>query len=242
MKTKILVAAVGSALLISPGAMAQTQSQQQGGVLQQLFGSIFGSNQQASEQTLESDWNQRRRPFAQRQAALEARIDTAVRDGSLGRDEADQMRREYYDIVRLEEQYSANGQISQQQRSDLRTRYRALVQRVDSRSNGQQYGQPGYQTGGRWQSLSSLNNDFELRLAAGLQNRTLTRAEATRLRTDWQSLGRTDLSYRTGGIDAREEADLWARYNAIDSRLGGMGGGNMGGGFGDDRNTARWSQ
>ncbi len=234
MKSIFVLGAATSALLLSTTAMAQEQRQQQGNILEQLLGSVFGTNEQASEQTLESDWNQGRRPFAQRRAALEQRIDSAVRDGSLGRSEADQMRREYNEIVRLEAQYSANGNMSQQQRSDLRRRYRALNQRIGGQYSGQPADQGGYQNEGRWQMLSTRNADFEQRISTGLRNRSLTQAEATRLRSDWRSLAQLEASYQRGGFDAREQADLWSRYNAIDSRLGG--------GFGNDGNSARWSQ
>ena len=234
MKTILLIGAASSALLLSTPAIAQEQRQQQGNILEQLLGSVFGNNEQASEQTLETDWNQGRRPFAQRRAALEQRIDSAVRDGSLGRYEADQMRREYNEIVRLEAQYSANGNMSQQQRSDLRMRYRALNQRIGGQNTDQSGGQGGYPDQGRWQMLSTRSADFEQRVTMGLRNRTLTRAEATQLRNDWRSLAQLETSYQRGGFDAREQADLWSRYNAINNRLGG--------GFGNDGNSARWSQ
>jgi hypothetical protein len=225
----LLIAATGT-VLFSGAAAAQEERQPQGNILEQLLGSVFGNNEQASEQTLESDWNQGRRPFAQRRAMLEQRIDTAVRDGSLSRREADQMRREYNEIVRLEAQYSANGNMSQQQRGDLRMRYRALTQRIA----GQTTGPGGYPDEGRWQMLSTRNADFEQRLTSGLRNRTITQAEATRLRSDWRSLAQLEARYQRGGFDAREQADLWARYNAIIDRLGG--------GYGYDGNNARWSQ
>lgn len=234
MKRIFVLGAATGALLLSTTALAQEQRQQQGNILEQLLGSVFGTNEQASEQTLETDWNQGRRPFAQRRAALEQRIDSAVRDGSLGRREADQLRREYEEIVQLEAQYSANGNMSQQQRSDLRMRYRALNQRIGGQNNGQPIDQGGYQDEGQWQMLSTRNADFELRIATGLRNRSLTQAEARRLRSDWRSLAQLEANYRRGGFDAREQADLWSRLNAIDSRLGG--------GFGNDGNIARWSQ
>lgn len=233
MKFNFLIAAAGGALMLSTGAMAQAQGQQQGDMLEQLLGAVFGTGQQASEQAMESDWNQGRRPFAQRRAALEARIDTAVRNGSLSRNEADEVRREYNDIVRLEAQYSADGNISQQQRSDLRTRYRALSQRIGGQGSGQNYGEGSYGNEGPWQLLSTRNRTFEQRLTAGLQNRSLTRAEVTKLRNDWKALARIEASYQHNGFDSREQADLWARYNAIDSRLGGSG---------FDGATARWSE
>ena len=238
MNASFLIAAASGALLFSTSAGAQVQGQQQSDIFRQLLGAVFGTNQQASEQMLESDWNQGRRPFEQRRSVIEARIDAAVRDGSLSRREADQMRREYNEIVRLENQYSANGTVSQQQRSDLRMRYRALARQVDGQGPDQRYNQGGYQDAGPWQPLSTRSREFEQRVAAGLRNRSLTQAEATRLRADWRALALVEASFQRGGIDAREQADLWARYNALDSRLG--GGDN--GGFGNDRNTARWSQ
>lgn len=232
MKTPVLIAAAGGALLLSAAAIAQTPGQQQSDVLSQMLGAMFGTSQQASEQTLESDWNQGRQPFAQRRATLDARIDTSVRDGSLSRYEADQIRREYDDIVRLEAQYSADGSVSPQQRSDLRARYRALTQRV----GGQGYAQAGYQEDGRWQPLASRYGAFDQQVNAGVRNRSLSQSDAARLRADWRTLAQIEAGYQRGGIDAREQADLWARYNAIDGRLGG------GYGFGSDRNPVRWSQ
>lgn len=228
------LAAAGGALLLPAAAMAQATTQPSGNIFDQVLGAVFGTTEQASEQALETDWNQGRRPFAQRRAALEARIDAAVRNGSLGSDEAEQMRREYDDIVRVEAQYAADGSISQQQRRDLRTRYRALSQRL----GGQSGVQDGDQDDGRWQPLSTRSAAFEQRVAAGLRNRSLTQAEATRLRADWRSLTQIEASYQRGGIDAREEADLWARYNALDARLGG----GVETGFGSDGNTGRWNQ
>ncbi len=95
MKTRFLIAAVGGSLLFSTGAMAQVQVRQQDNILEQLLGAVFGTTPQVSEQTMESDWNQGRRSFAQRRAALDGRIDAAVRDGSLSRGDAEHIREEY---------------------------------------------------------------------------------------------------------------------------------------------------
>lgn len=238
MKTKILLAAAGAAL-IAPAANAQFQTQQ-GGFLGQVLGSIFGGNQQASEETLEQDWNQGGRPFAQRRANLEARIDAAVRDGSLDRYEADRMRREYDDIVELEEQYARNGGLAPDERRELRTRYRALVQRVGGPGQGQGYGQDGYQ-GGQWQPIYTRNAAFEQGIATGLRDGRLSQADAARLRADWRVLTNLEASYQRGGLDAREQADLQARFNAIDVRLGGALGGG-GGGYGGGYGVAQWRQ
>lgn len=240
MKINFLYAAATVTLLMGTATSAQLQNQAaQGNFLEQLFGNVFGNNQ-AAEQSLESDWNQGRRPFEQRREKLDERIDAGVRDGALSRNEADQMRREYQDIVRLEAQYSANGPMQSQERNDLRTRYRALSQRVgyQNQKNGQYGGQPGYQNDDRWQPLAQQSGLFEQRLSEAVRNRSMSQANATRLRTDWRTLGQLEQRYQYNGIDAREEADLRARYAQIDNRMGGM----LASGFGNDRNTQRWAQ
>lgn len=258
MKSRFYTTAAAAALILATGVAAQLPLQQpRGNFLEQLFGNVFGNNQ-AAEQSLESDWNQGRRPFEQRREQLEARIDAGVRDGALSRTEADGMRREYEDIVRLEAQYSADGPMQPQEREDLRNRYRALSQRVGYQNNdqnndqnngqyngqnngqygGQYGGQGNNQTDGRWQPLARQSGMFEQRLSEAVRNRTMSQAEATRLRMDWRSLGQLEARYQYNGLDAREEADLQARYDMINNRLGGM----LSGGFGNDRNAQRWSQ
>jgi len=236
MKTAIFTAS--AALLLAATASAQ-QPQQSGNFLEQLLGGMFGNTNQAAEQTLETDWNQGERPFERRRQQLDARIDAAVRDGSIGRNEADAMRREYDDIVRMEAQYSADGPMQPQERSVLRSRYRALTQRVGGQSYGQDNGgQNSDQDVDRWQPLMQRNGLFEQRLATRLRSRSLTQAQAVRLRADWRSLMQLETRYAYDGIDAREQADLWARYNLIDNRLGG----SATSGFGNDGNTQRWRQ
>lgn len=58
MKRIFVLGAATGALLLSTTALAQEQRQEQGNILEQLLGSVFGTNQQASEQTLETDWSQ----------------------------------------------------------------------------------------------------------------------------------------------------------------------------------------
>lgn len=234
MTTNLRFAALAGALL----AASATAQAQQGDILGQLLGSLFGNNQQATEQTLDNDWNQGRRPFAQRRDQFNTRVDTAVQNRTLDRDEAEDMHREYDDIVRLEAQYSADGSVSQQQRSDLRTRFRGLMQHANERAGGQagyQGGNQGYGSdNGRWQPLSMRSAEFEQRIAAALRNRSLSQAGATRLRADWRALAQVEAGYQRGGIDSREQADLEARYAAIDARMGGSTAVGNG--------TARWGQ
>ncbi len=225
--------------MVMTPAVAQGQQsygqQQQGGILGQLLGAVFGQSQQASEQALESDWNQGRRPFEQRRATLDARIDAAVRDGSIGRREADELRREYDEIVRLESQYTVDGSASTQQRSDLRSRYRALSQRVGGPGGSSAYGENPQNTG-RWEMLATRAGGFEQQVTAGLRSRDLTQAEAMRLRSEWRTLSQLEATYQREGLDQREQSDLWARYNDLTRRAGGEDSWN-----GDRNPVDRWS-
>ena len=189
-----------------------------GGVLGVLLGAVFGDNYGQSP-GLEDDWNRGRRPMAERSAALDARIDAGVRDGSLDRGEATRLRADYDALVRLEDRYAADGRLTADERNELRGRYDALSRRIDDQG---QYGQ----TWG-WQPLAEGRTDFYARVDSAERNRRLSRTEARRLRTDFDALVRVEDSYRRDGISDREQQDLTTRLAELNRRVG------DGGGYGD---------
>lgn len=65
----------------------------------------------------------------QRQRQLDRRIDQGVRNGQLTRREAHSLRREFHDLMRLEDRYRRNG-LSRWERQDLDRRYDALEARI----------------------------------------------------------------------------------------------------------------
>jgi hypothetical protein len=65
----------------------------------------------------------------QRQAKLDQRIDVGVRNGSLTRVEARQLRNEFRGIARLEVRYRRNG-LTSWERADLDRRFDALSARI----------------------------------------------------------------------------------------------------------------
>lgn len=203
--------------------------QQPGGIVGALLGAVFG-NAFGTDQQVEDDYQQGRRPLGERRAALEARIDAGVRDGSLSRAEAARLRADYDDLVRLETRYAADGRITQTERADLRTRYRALSQQVGEDRNDD----PDYDD---WRPLADGRAAFIARVDAGLQARRLSRSEATRLRTDFDALVRLETDYRRDGLSAREREDLTARLADLDRRVG--DGGYDDGGYGADPRAAQ---
>jgi len=202
-------------------------SQQPGGIIGALFGAVFG-NAFGTDQQIEDDYSNGRRPLGERSEALEARIDAGVRDGSISRAEASRLRSEYNALVRLESRYAADGRLTTNERADLRDRYRALSQRVgDARDDG------GYDDDYGWRPLSDQRVTFYARIDASLRDRRISRTEASRLRNDFDTLGRLETSYRRDGLSDRERQDLTTRLADLDRRIG-DGGGYGGGGYGSD--------
>lgn len=214
----------------SSGATGQNAP---GGVLGALLGAVFGDNYGQSP-GLEDDWNRGRRPMAERSAALDARIDAGVRDGSLDRGEATRLRADYQALVRLEDRYAADGRLTVEERNELRSRYEALSRRIDDQ------GRDGGSWG--WQPLAEIRSDFHARVDTAERNRRLSRYEATRLRADFDALIRVEDSYRRDGISDREQQDLTTRLAELNRRVGdggGYDGGYNNGSYGTDPRAAQ---
>jgi len=85
------------------------------------------------------DWNDHR-SIAERQAALDGRIDAGMRNGRLTRQEAWRLRGEFRDISRRADAYAANG-LNRWERADLDRRFDALSQRIRLEArDGDRYG------------------------------------------------------------------------------------------------------
>lgn len=86
-----------------------------------------------------SDWNDHR-SIAERQAALDGRIDAGMRSGRLTRHEAWRLRSEFRDISRRADAYRMNG-INRSERADLDRRFDRLSQRIRLEAHdGDRYG------------------------------------------------------------------------------------------------------
>lgn len=69
-------------------------------------------------------------PVNQRQAQIERRIDQGIRNGSLSRREAVNLRREFRQIAQLEQRYRRSNGLSMKERRDLDRRFDALSRKV----------------------------------------------------------------------------------------------------------------
>jgi hypothetical protein len=70
-----------------------------------------------------------------------------------------------------------------------------------------------------WMSINARQARLDDRIDAGVRTGDLTRAEAARLRSDFQGLARLEASYRTGGLSRWERADLDHRFDALNARI-----------------------
>lgn len=219
-------ATVGALYPDSGGYGGQVTTLQPDGIIGALFGAVFG-NAYSNDQQIEEDYSNGRRPLGERRVALEARIDAGIRDGSLNRTEADRLLSEYNALVRLETRYAADGRLTTQERTDLRTRYNALSQRVgDARNDA------GYGDGHGWRSLADQRVAFNNRVDAALRDRRISRTAANRLRTDFDALLRIETGYQRDGLSDREQQDLETRYADLNRRIGDVV--DDGGGYGND--------
>ncbi|MGZ9100708.1 MAG: hypothetical protein ACXW3O_13485 [Brevundimonas sp.] len=202
-----------------------------GGIIGALLGAVFG-NSFGNDQQIDDDYNQGRRPLYERRADLEARIEAGVRDGSLSRYEASRLRDDYAALVQLETRYAADGRLTTTERDDLRTRYRALSQRVGDPRDGDGYGD-GY----GWRPLVEQRAAFDARLDVAVRDRRLSRTDSLRLRSDFDALVRLEADYRRDGLSDREREDLTARLADLDRRVGDVAW--DGGGYGADPRGAQ---
>ena len=73
---------------------------------------------------------------------------------------------------------------------------------------------------------------FDARVDASYRNRTLSRSDVTRLRSDYAALIQLETSYARDGISAREQSDLQLRLDDLNRRVGD----NYDGGYGSGDN------
>ncbi len=223
-KTFTALAAGAIVLSTAPLAQAQTpygQSQSSGQeVFGQILQSLFGGQ---TTGTLDSEWSRGRRALGGQQTAFNARLDAQVRSGAVQSYSADRIRTDYDALVQLEARYASDGRFTTQERQDLTARYSALTTALEEGGYGDDIG--GYQ------SAADGRADFEARVNAAVSARTLTRTDATRLRSDYAAIVSAEAAFQRDGLSARERQDIEARLDAIDARVPGGAYGNNGGGY-----------
>lgn len=206
---RLALVATTALTLAAGAASAQTQSQpttqdRLGAVVGALFGDRLGLS------AMDQAWLRGGRPLRDGQSQFSTRVDASLRAGSVSSSAAVRLRADYTALVDLEARYAADG-ITTQERADLNARYTALTQTLES-------GASGYE---ETDTVAQGRAAFNARVDAAVTARRLTRTEATRLKTDYQALIQVETRYNSdGAINATERADLDARLDALDLRVG----------------------
>lgn len=221
MKTLYTTTAAVAFILSSGAAFAQTSStgadQQrstQQDRLNSIFGALFGDRMGATG-SMEAQWATGRTPLATQRAQFESRIDADVRAGTIDQRTGARMKSDYYELVQLEARYGADRRFTTQERTDLADRYGQLTQALTDGSYGDDDG------GTSSASVADGQSAFNQRVDAAVSARRLTRVAATRLKTDYAALVRTEANYlRDGRVTREEQDDLDARLDALDARVG----------------------
>lgn len=66
-----------------------------------------------------------------------------------------------------------------------------------------------------WQNINERQAQLDQRIDVGVRNGQLTRAEATRLRTEFRQIAQLETRYRRNGLSANERADLDRRFDRL---------------------------
>lgn len=145
-----------------------------------------------------------------RQANLDQRIDVGVRNGSLTRNEAVQLRAEFRQIAMLENAYRRNG-LTTAERRDLDRRFDALSARIrferhDRQNNG-------------WQNINQRQAALDARIDQGVRSGRLNAYEARELRSEFRQIANLEAQYRRNGLSAGERADLDRRFDRLSAQL-----------------------
>lgn len=124
--------------------------------------------------------------LAGQRVAFDARVAASLRSRTISRTESTRLRTDFQALVRLEAQYERDG-LSDRERQDLEARYADLNRRV-----GDNY-MPGNSGYGDPHAMQ-----IEARIAAGLRDGSISRADAARYREELR-----DLSRRWADLEAR---------------------------------------
>lgn len=216
MKKNLLLAAAAAALVTSTPVHAQTSARDRIG---QILGNLLGYGNNA-DSSLDGQWTANRRPLGNQRYEFETRVDAEVRAGRLTSSNGARLKQDYYALVTLESRYGEDRVFTAAERSELTGRYNELIRVLtDGRYDGGTGGGFGEQA-----LVAEGQADFNARVDAAISARRITRVAGTRLKADYQALINTEANYlRDGTLSSSERADLDARLDALDQRVGDVG-------------------
>ena len=213
MRNSFLLAATALALTAAPVSAQSTTSPTVRDRLGQILGNLLGIGNQASN-SLEGQWTANRRPLGDQRAAFEARVDSDVNANLITFATGARLKSDYYTLTQLEAQYGADNSFTTAERSELTTRYNALLQALNDRRYPETTVSPRAE-------VSEGQAEFIRRVDAQVSKRKITRTVGTRLKSDYAALIRVETDYLNDGIlTEAERSDLDSRLDALDVRVG----------------------
>lgn len=214
-------ATLALSLTVAPAALAQTSSQgstQQQERIGAILGALFGDRIGVTT-SVESQWAMGQTPLRTQQSQFNSRVDADIRARALDQTTGLRLKRDYAALVELETRYGADRRFTDQERAELTQRYGALTQAL---ADGQ-YTDGGYNTA----TVADGRAAFDRRVDSAVAARRLPRTEGTRLKYDYAQLVQIEQGYlRDGQLTTNEKADLDARLDQLDARVGDVGYGN----------------
>jgi len=218
MRKHIVIAAAAIGLTAAP-AFAQTTSSQQSSqenVIGTILGTLFGG-QQGDTDTIEAQWAAGRTPLSNQRVEFETRVDSAVSARTLDPATGVRLKADYLELMQLETRYGADRRFTSAERNELADRYGALTQVLADGA----YADAGTSTTAE---VADGRAAFVTRVNTAVSQRRISRAQGSRLKTDYATVVGVETAYlRDGVITASERADLDARLDALDVRLGDAG-------------------
>ena len=149
----------------------------------------------------------------QRQIDIEARIEAGVRNRTLTRREAAELRAEFQAIARIENDYRSSGRgLTQVERQSLDRRIEMLERRLreDRRDDDR-----------RWTQLDQRQAEFDQRLDQAVRERRVSPRDAAALKMEFRSIARLERQYRMSrpGITPPERLELNRRFDRMEANF-----------------------
>lgn len=95
----------------------------------------------------------------------------------------------------------------------------ALPAAAQSYGHGPSRGPAYDQYHGGWQSISQRKYQLDRRIERGYQNRQLSSREASRLKSELNSLVRLEHQYQRNGLNRAERRELDQRYDRLSAKI-----------------------
>ncbi|WP_260483001.1 hypothetical protein [Sphingomicrobium flavum] len=216
MKYPLLIAAAAS--LAATPAAAQDRNP-----IGDILGAIFG--ERAESNTLDGQWGMGRTPLSNQRGAFEQRVDSDVSRGVITSATAARLKYDYYLLTQKETRYASDRRFTSQEREELKYDYNRLTQVLADGTYADGVTDAFIPANTATSaSIADGRAAFEQRVNASVSARNIRRSVGTRLKAEYTALIDIESAYlRDGRLSDAEQADLEARLDALEARIGDMG-------------------